>query len=180
MSAPAGTGKTTLMERLSQEFDAVVQSLSCTTRPPREGELEGIHYHFLTQGKFEEKVRKGKFLEHVNLYGFRYGTSRKWVEERLNRGQHVFLVIDTQGGLLLKGHVEAVWIFVKPPSLTALESRLRRRDTETEEKLQERLRWAEKELKEGESYPYQIINEDLDTAYAVLRSILIAEDHKET
>lgn len=178
VSAPAGTGKTTLVERLTSEFPCVIASISCTTREPRLGEVEGQHYHFIGEQEFEEKIQQGEFLEYVRLYGYYYGTSRQWVEERLAAGKHVVLVIDTQGALLLRKVYPAIAIFVRPPSLNELERRLLSRGTEPLKKIVERLKIAELELETVKYYDYEIINDDLEIAYQVLKSIFIAEEHR--
>lgn len=180
VSAPAGTGKTTLVTRLTQEFADVVTSVSFTTRQPRPGEVQGVHYHFITPEQFEQRVKQREFLEHVSLYGDYYGTSRVWVQEQLRLGKHVILTIDTQGTLLLKSSQElkAIYIFIKPPSLEALRDRLKGRKTEPQEVVEARLEWAKKEILLASRYDYILVNDDLEKAYDVLRSILIAEEHK--
>lgn len=178
LSAPAGTGKTTLVEKLANEFPSVVASVSFTTRSPRAGEINGIHYHFVDEAEFVKRISNEEFLEHVQLYGDYYGTSRLLLEEQLAQGKHVILVIDTQGALLLKEKIEATYIFVSPPSLSVLEKRLLARKTEPQSVIQKRLAWAEHEMIAAKAYDYLIVNDELNTAYQVLRSIIIAEEHK--
>ena len=178
LSAPAGTGKTTLVQRLVEEYPCVVASISSTTRKPRPDEIPGVHYNFLTVQEFEKKIEQGEFLEHVQLYGHYYGTSREVVEKSLNEGKHVFLVIDTQGAKKLRGDVDAIFVFLKPPSWEELKERLSFRQTEPKEVIEERLEWAKKELLAERYYDYSIVNDDLETAYQVLKSIVIAEEHK--
>lgn len=178
LSAPAGTGKTTLMQMLTHEFPCVVASVSFTTRAPREGEVNGVHYHFIAEEEFEAKIAAGDFLEHVKLYGDHYGTSKVWVEKQLNSGKHVVLVIDIQGARKLKETLHAVSIFVAPPSMEELEKRLRLRKTESSDVIDHRLEWAKKEMLAKDEYDYCIVNDDLASAYDVFRSILIAEEHK--
>jgi guanylate kinase len=178
LSAPAGTGKTTLAKMLFQEFDCISSSVSFTTRTPRANEEHAKDYHFVTHEKFEKMIQFDQFLEYAKVYQDFYGTSRQFVESELERGRHVLLVIDTQGALQLMKTFKAVFIFVKPPTLSVLRSRLSLRKSETEETLERRLSWAEKELAHAPSYDYQIVNDDLQTAYTVLKSILIAERHK--
>lgn len=177
LSAPAGTGKTTLVRMLTQEFPCVVASISSTTRAPRQGEVDGVDYHFITRTAFDDKVKAGEFLEHVELYGDCYGTSRSWVNKQLAEGKHVILVIDVQGARLLRDKVKAVTIFVSPPSLEELERRLKRRKTEDASVIEQRLLWAKKEMEARDGYDYQIVNDDLAVSYQILRSILIAEEH---
>lgn len=179
LSAPAGTGKTTLIQMLSKEFDCVVPSISYTSRPPRANEVNGKDYNFITEEEFKKKIKEGEFLEYVQLYNYYYGTSRSWVEKRLKEGKHVFLVIDTQGAKQLKDHYPAIFIFLKPPSLEELKRRLQNRKTENPEMLKKRLDWALKEMEELPHYDYIVVNDDLNTAYQVIRSIIIAEERRQ-
>ncbi len=178
LSGPAGTGKTTLVCRLVDEFPEMIQSISFTTRAPRLGEISGVHYQFISDSEFEEKVAANEFLEYVKLYGYYYGTSRKWVEEQRQQGKHVILVIDTQGALQLQKKFSATFIFIEPPSMEALRLRLKKRRTESDAVIAERLDWAKKEIEVANRYDYRVVNEDIDIAYNVLRSIVIAEDHR--
>jgi len=180
VSAPAGTGKSTLVEMICEEFpDFVAESCSCTTRKPRPGEVEGHHYHFLTIEEFEAKIKAGDFLEYATVFGNYYGTEKKEVENLQQQGKHVFLVIDTQGAAQVKEHgLEACFIFISPPSMEELRRRLFKRKTESEEKMEERLAWAEEELKVATLYDYRIVNDNLEVTYEVLKSILIAEEHR--
>ena len=176
LSAPAGTGKTTLVNRLVKELPHVVQSISYTTREPREMEVNGIHYHFVTPETFQKRIASGDFLEHVTLYGDDYGTSRSTVEKLLNSGKHVFLVIDTQGALMLKGKVPAVFIFVSPPSIDILRERVERRKTEKREKIEARLKLAEQEMQKRKEYDFEIVNDNLDEAFQKLKRIVLSEE----
>lgn len=178
VSAPAGTGKTTLVKMLTNEFPNVVQSISYTTRAPRGTEIEGLDYHYIDPREFEKMIADNRFLEHAKIYKDYYGTDAKWVNDQLDSGKHVILVIDTQGGLQLRGKIPAVFIFIEPPSMEVLRHRLEKRKTEPESKIAERLEWAKSEIETGRQYDYRIINDDLDIAYQVLRSIVIAEEHK--
>lgn len=180
LSAPSGTGKTTLVRKLIEQYpDSIVQSISYTTREPRSGETPGKDYHFVSLPVFEQMVQKNEFLDHINLFGHYYGTSQTWVKSELKKGKHVFLVIDTQGGLDLKSKgFNGVYIFLKPPSEQELRRRLSGRLTETSSALQERLDKVESELREGKLYDYSIINDDINVACDVLKSIIIAEEHK--
>ncbi len=178
LSAPAGTGKTTLVRMLSQEFPCVVESVSYTTRKMRPGEIDGRDYNFIGKDEFENKVESGDFLEHAQVFGEFYGTSKSLVERLQNSGRHVVLVIDTQGAIQLMGHFDAVFIFISPPDLDELRRRLSGRKSESPEKVEERLSWAQKEMEAASRYDYRIVNDDLHTAYQILRSILIAEEHR--
>jgi guanylate kinase len=182
ISAPAGTGKTTLVDKLTQEFPSVVRNVTCTTRSPRPGEQEGKDYFFFDKKAFEAKIQKGDFLEHAKVFGEYYGTSGEFIKKQTALGKHVVLVIDTQGALELqrqfKGKTTAIFIFISPPSLSELKERLQKRKTENTKSMEERLAWAKHELEMVHHYDYHIVNDHLDTAYAVLKSIFIAEEHK--
>jgi len=179
ISAPAGTGKTTLARMASCEFPCVVENVSYTTRLPRPGELEGVDYFFVSKPTFHDLIEKSEFLEHATVFGELYGTSRSQVEKQTQSGKHVLLVIDVQGAMKLKKmKVEATFIFVKPPSLVALKQRLMSRKTDSHESIEQRLAIAQSEMEYESEYDYQIVNDNLSSAYDVLRAILIAEEHK--
>ncbi len=179
LSAPAGTGKTTLVDLLIQEFpNEIVETCSCTTRPPRPGEVAQQHYHFLSVEEFEKKVKADEFLEYAQVFGNYYGTLKSEVEALLKLGKHVILVIDTQGALQLKQKVPGIFIFISPPSIEELKRRLFKRRTENEDKIYERLEWAEREMNLRDLYDYSLINDNLEITYQILRSIMIAEEHK--
>ncbi|MCE5295053.1 MAG: guanylate kinase [Chlamydiales bacterium] len=178
VSAPAGTGKTTLVEKLTHEFPCVVRSISSTTRPKRPTETDGVDYCFLTDEEFEKKVAEGQFLEHVTLFGYQYGTSKHQVEKQRAAGHHVVLVIDTQGALHLMGQLAATFIFILPPSFEELARRLQERGTENYDSLSKRLHEAEREIATSTAYQYVIVNDEIQTAYEVLKSIVIAEEHR--
>lgn len=180
ISAPAGTGKTTLVKKLLEEFpDELVHGITCTTRAKRKIESHGEDYHFVTEEEFTSMKERGEFLEDAMIYGYNYGTLKKTVIEQKQSGKHVILVIDTQGALQIKKIEPAVFIFISPPSLETLHERLKERKTENEEDFKKRLTLAKHELSLAEEYDYHIVNDDLDTAYGALRSIFIAEEHKQ-
>jgi guanylate kinase len=178
ISAPAGTGKTTLVKMLKEEFHHVVDSISFTTREPRPNEVPGRDYNFISQKEFKEKIKEEEFLEYAEVFHNFYGTSKKYVESQQEKGKHVILVIDTQGALQLMDHFKACYIFISPPSLEELMARLYRRKSEDEEAIKTRLSWAEKEMALAPRYNYHIVNDNLKLAYDALRSILIAEEHR--
>ena len=178
ISAPAGTGKTTLVRMLTEEFDCVVESVSCTTRKPRANEKEGVDYFFVSEAQFQAMIKEGEFLEYAHVFGHYYGTSRHALEKQLKSGKHVILVIDTQGAEQVKKRIDAIHIFIRPPNFDELKQRLHGRRSETKEAIATRLSWAERELEAAKHYDYQVVNQDLKTAYEILRSILIAEEHK--
>jgi len=178
ISAPGGAGKTTLVNMLEDEFDCVKRATTFTTRPKRGKEIDQECYHFINVEKFKEKIEQNEFLEHAKVHENYYGIEKKVVEKLLETS-HVVLVIDTQGlKSLIEQNIPLVSIFVSPPSIEELENRLKNRKTESKESMNQRISKAKKEIKMIPWYDYHIINEDLVLAYTVLRSILIAEEHK--
>lgn len=178
VSAPAGTGKTTLVRMLAKEFVCVRESISYTTRLPRGVEVDGRDYHFIDTATFQDKIERGEFLEYAKVFDHFYGTSRSFVDEERKQGRHVVLVIDTQGALALMQKLSAVFIFISPPNLMELRQRLAGRASESAEAMEKRLSWAEKEMALASRYTYHIVNDHLSVAYDVLRAIFIAEEHK--
>ncbi len=178
ISAPAGTGKTTLVNMLTAEFPSIVRNVSYTTRTPRPGEKEGEDYYFLTKEAFEKKLLHNDFFEHAQVFGEYYGTSKETVLEQRKKGKHVVLVIDTQGALQIKESLKAIFIFITPPSFAELKKRLIKRETETLQHTEKRLAWASQEIEMLSHYDYRIVNDDLALAYHVLKSIVVAEEHK--
>jgi guanylate kinase len=179
ISAPAGTGKSTLVEMILKEFsEEIAESCSCTTRHSRPGEIAKHHYEFISIPEFENKIEAGEFLEYAKVFGNYYGTRTEEVERLLNQGKHVVLVIDTQGSMQIIGKIPAIFIFIRPPSFEELRNRLFKRKTENEDKIQERLLWAKQEITLASRYDYQIVNDNLEITYQILRSIFIAEEHK--
>lgn len=179
ISAPAGAGKTTLVEMLEREFEDLKRSITYTTRKRRGLERDKIDYHFITREEFEKKIAAKEFLEHAKIYDEYYGTSKKDVESDLRKGKKVVLVIDVQGAMQIKkGKIPAVFIFIKPPSLKVLKERLEKRSTENVEQIERRLSVASHEMAFANQYDYQIENDDIDLAYDLLRSIIIAEEKK--
>ena len=160
---------------LCKERADCVRSISCTTRAPRGSEIDGSDYFFLSEEEFEKKSSTGEFIEEAQVYQYRYGTLKSFVEERLNQGKHVFLVIDTQGALNLKGKVDGVWVFISPPDMETLRKRLTGRGTENPEDIEKRLSWASDEIKKADEYDYTIVNDDLDTAFKEFKKIIEKE-----
>jgi guanylate kinase len=178
VSAPAGTGKTTLVNLLVKNNSSIVRSVSYTTRNPRPEEKEGLDYFFIDNQEFKERINRNEFLEYVEVFGNYYGTSKEFVKVQLEKGMHVVLVIDTQGALLLKDKISAVFIFITAPSFDVLKKRLFERKTENSLIIEQRLLWAEQELQMLKYYDYHIVNDDLQISYDILRSIVVAEEHK--
>ena len=175
-SGPSGVGKGTLKAKLFEEFaDRIAYSVSATTRGPREGEVDGKDYFFISRQEFERRVKNNEFLEHADFAGNCYGTPRAYVEKLLDSGMNVVLEIDVQGALqVMKSMPECVSVFILPPSFEELEHRLRGRGTETEEKVRERLETAKRELPYAPQYDYQIVNGgDIEAAYQSLREVFL-------
>ena len=175
-SGPSGVGKGTLKAKLFEEFaDQIAYSVSATTRGPREGEVDGKDYFFISRQEFERRVKNNEFLEHAEFAGNCYGTPRAYVEKLLDSGMNVVLEIDVQGALqVMKSRPECVSVFSLPPSFEELEHRLRGRGTETEEKVRERLETAKRELPYAPQYDYQIVNGgDIEAAYQSLRDVFL-------
>lgn len=173
LSGPAGVGKGTVIAEVFKQIDRLVYSVSCTTRVPRPGEIEGVNYHFMSEAQFEENVRTGSFLEWAFVHGNRYGTRRDIVERTLEAGNDVLLEIDVQGAAQVKEKMpEAVMIFIEPPSFEELMNRLRSRGTETPEQLAVRIENAKKELREADKYEYRIVNDKVCDAAMDLIEII--------
>lgn len=178
ISAPAGTGKTTLVSKLINENEKCIRIVTTTTRLPRKGEIDGKDYFFVSKEIFDQKVMQKEFLEHAQVFDHDYGSSKSFVFEALNNNKNVFLVIDTQGASQLQGKIPAIFIFIAPPSLEELERRLKKRGTEDEIDLDKRLSHAQKEMAQAKNYDYFIVNDDFDQAYEALYSIIVAEEHR--
>jgi guanylate kinase len=176
VSAPSGTGKTTLVERLVQCVPGLRMSRSYTSRPARLGEQDGVDYNFITRERFEAMVRGGQFLEWADVFGNYYGTSAAETEAMLARGEDVVLVIDVQGARQVRTRgIETIGIFVLPPSAAVLEQRLRGRSKDSEEQIRRRLEVASAEMEEYSQYEYIVINDEIDGAVGRLESIVGAE-----
>ncbi|KEA63531.1 Guanylate kinase [Marinobacterium lacunae] len=172
VSAPSGAGKTSLVKALLERDAQVVVSVSHTTRPRREGEIDGVDYNFVTPEQFETKIENGQFLEYAEVFGNKYGTSQVWVQEQLEKGLDVILEIDWQGAEQVRRLMpEARSIFILPPSREVLERRLRGRGTDTEEVIQRRLSKTVSEISHYGEFDYLIINDDFATALADLASL---------
>lgn len=180
ISAPSGAGKTTLLRGVMSSLVKVEFSVSHTTRNPREGEVDGVDYHFVSRDTFGQMIADNMFLEHAEVHDNFYGTSHAAIEEQLQNGFDVILDIDVQGAAILRKNpqVDAAFIFIAPPSLVELERRLRGRGTENEEKVQVRLINARTELLSSCKYEYLIVNSDIDEATKVLQAIILAERSK--
>lgn len=176
VSAPSGTGKTTLVERLVQVVPDLALSRSFTSRAPRNGEADGVDYNFIDRERFEGMIAAGDFLEHAVVFGNHYGTSASETERILAGGRDLVLVIDVQGARQVRERgFYTVGIFVLPPSFEVLEERLRRRSKDSEEAIRRRLDVARREVDAVVDYDYVVINDDVDAAVNRLRCIVQAE-----
>jgi guanylate kinase len=176
VSAPSGTGKTTLVERLVQVVPNLRMSRSYTSRPMRPGERDGVDYNFISRERFDAMIRNGAFLEWAPVFGHSYGTSAADTEALLTAGQDVVLVIDVQGARQVRSRgIETVGIFVLPPSAAVLEQRLRGRSKDSEEQIRRRLDVACREIGEYAQYEYVVINDELEPAVERLAAIARAE-----
>ena len=180
VSSPSGAGKTTLCNRLRQEFPSLGFSVSYTTRAPRKGETAGVEYHFVDQPEFQEMIARDEFAEYAMVHGNMYGTSSRLAVEALEQGQDILFDIDYQGGRQLRAKFpeDVVLSFILPPSIKELERRLRGRGTDSDEVIERRVRVAREELRHYPEYDYLIMNDDLDQAYDALRGIYLAQLHR--
>lgn len=173
ISGSSGVGKGTVIKGFLEKNPEFILSVSCTTRKPREGEIDGKHYFFLTKDEFQKCIDEDKFLEHAEFAGNYYGTKKKYIEECLNDGKNIILEIDTQGALQVKKRMpEAVLIFICPPSFEELEKRLRGRHTEDEETIQRRLGQAKAELERAEHFDYKIVNDSIENAIHSIEEVV--------
>ncbi len=177
LSGPSGAGKTVLSRLLLDEYKDMQLSVSATTRAPREGEVDGQHYHFIDEDSFRQKAENGEFMEWAEVFGAFYGTPRAAVEAALASGHDVLFDIDWQGAQQLKQAAasDLVKVFILPPSLAELEMRLRKRDQDSESVIAERMARARDEISHWGEYHYVIVNEDVQSSMNDLRAILSAE-----
>lgn len=181
LSAPSGSGKTSVSGEIFKRFPYIRFAVSLTTRPRRDGEVDGRDYRFVDEERFVRARDAGELVEWANVHGSFYGTPREEVERALEDGYHVLLDVDVQGGAsLMAAYPEAVSIFLLPPSHGAMEARLRNRGTESGEAIARRLAEALKELDSVAQYEYVIVNRELDKTVEVFSRIIHAEEHRRT
>lgn len=175
LSAPSGTGKTTLCSRLLREIPELVLSISTTTRAPRGAEKDGTAYFFVSKDEFKKKIADERFAEWAEVHGNFYGTTKDFVESTFSRGKSLLLDIDVQGAAELHRSYpkETVRIFLRPPSMAELERRLRARATDSEESIQKRLLAAAEEMNHMERFDHVVVNDDLERAYFELAGIVL-------
>lgn len=182
LSSPSGAGKTTMSHKLLGADEAIKLSVSVTTRPPRDGEVDGIDYHFVSDAKFDEMVAKDDFYEWAHVFDHRYGTPKGYIRQGLKNGQDFLFDIDWQGTqqLYQKDQQDAVSVFLLPPSLVALRSRLETRALDSAEVIDGRMARARDEISHWAEYDYVVINDDVDQCFVKVREILHAERMKRT
>jgi len=177
LSAPSGAGKTTIAKALVERGEDVVFSVSATTRPARDHEVDGVDYHFLSEPDFRAMIEADEFVEWAKVHDHLYGTSRKALQDAQEQGRFLILDVDVQGAMQVREHVaDAVLVFVLPPSADALRERLRDRGTEGEDTLTRRLKNARGELEKAPEFDYVVVNEKLDQAIDDVRGIVQGED----
>lgn len=179
VSGFSGAGKGTLMKELLGQYDNYALSISCTTRKPREGEVDGVHYFFKTKEEFETMISENGFLEHAQYVGNYYGTPRAYVEEMLDQGKDVILEIEIQGALNVRNLVpDVLLLFVTPPSAEVLENRLVGRGTETAEVIRSRMNRAVEEAEYMDQYDYLVINDDLQTCVKEMHALIQSQHNR--
>ncbi|MGH7876711.1 MAG: guanylate kinase [Candidatus Dormibacteraceae bacterium] len=173
LSGPGGVGKDTVIEALRRRHPQLGYSVSYTTRPARPYEREGVHYRFVTGPRFQSLLESGDMLEHALINGYHYGTSAQLVNQQLEQGQDVILKIDVQGAeQMRRSRPDALFIFLKPPSMDELLRRRRSRDSESAAEMEARQRLAEEEMRNAAAYDHVIVNDELDQTVAAIESIL--------
>lgn len=176
ISGPSGAGKGTLCKELLDRNPGIKLSVSCTTRQPRAGEIDGVNYNFVTQEQFLEMVEQDAFLEHAQVYDNYYGTPYSGIEKKLDEGYDVILEIDIQGALKVKDrYPEGLFLFILPPTMEELKNRIRKRGSETEETFIKRFTAAFKEINYASRYNYAVVNDTVDDAVKKLECIIVAE-----
>ena len=181
VSGPSGAGKGTICKALLNKNDQIKLSVSATTRKPRNGEVHGVNYFFIEKEEFTKMIENGEFLEYAQIYDNFYGTPKAAIIECLEKGQDVILEIEKQGARQIKEvYPEGVFIFVLPPSLEELKSRIVGRGTETQEEIEKRFSCAFEEINQIVNYDYFIVNEDIEKSVSDVEAIICAEKNKVT
>ena len=174
ISAPSGTGKTTIVKRLLNEIPGLIYSVSATTRKKRTDEIPGADYFFISENEFKDKIQNNEFIEWEKVYDYYYGTFRYFITDNILDGRSIIAEVDVRGALSLKKkYPEAILIYIAPPSLDELIDRLTNRNTETESDLQKRIERAKMELSQKDKFDYLIINKDLEKAITETKKLLL-------
>ena len=178
ISAPSGAGKTTLCSELQRRKPHIKFSVSCTTRPKRDHEVDGVNYHFLSENEFMEKVQNNEFIEFENVHGYFYGTLRKTLKDALTKQEIILFDVDVNGAMTIKNNYSdnTCTIFILPPSLDDLKKRLIQRDSETEERINKRLERTAQEMEYKDKFDACIINDDLAIAAEELNELIIKQN----
>ncbi len=180
VSAPSGTGKSTICKEIIKQIPDIMFSVSYTTRTKRKGEVDGVDYFFISESDFDKKIKENFFLEWADVYGKKYGTSREFIDKATSSGKDVLLEIDVQGARNIKNIFKrAIAIFILPPSIEELEKRMKQRNENSEDDMLLRLIHARDEIMKSTFYDYIVINDDLNSAVEKVKSIIIAERHKQ-
>ena len=181
LSSPSGAGKTSISKQLLQKDKKISLSISCTTRPKRKGEINKKDYIFTSEEDFIKQIKKGKFLEHASVFGYRYGTLRQTVSNFFKKKKDVLFDIDWQGYQQLKqSGLEVVGIFILPPNKRELIRRLKNRGRDTPEEMKKRMSLAQDEISHFPEYDYVVVNNDLDTCVSKIQNIIVAERLKKS
>ena len=173
ISAPSGTGKTTILKKILKDFPELVFSVSATTRKKRENEKDGIDYFFITENEFKRKIINNEFVEWEKFYDYYYGTYKSFIDDNINQGKSIVAEVDVKGALSLKKiYSEAVLIFIYPPSFDELEKRLKKRNTENDSDFKKRIERAKMELRLKEKFDYFVENKDLEKAISETKRLI--------
>lgn len=176
VTAPSGAGKSSLVNALLEADRGIRLSVSYTTRPPRPGEEDGVHYHFVTVERFQAMLGNGDFLESAEVYGNYYGTSQPWIEDQMRAGQDILLEIDWQGAAQVrKLFPDSIGLFILPPSLAELRRRLEGRGQDSAEVIERRIAAAQEDISHAYSFDYLVVNDDFATALADLQTVVHAQ-----
>ena len=175
LSGPSGAGKSSLINKIADDIGDYYFSISTTTRPMREGEEEGVHYHFVSEEEFKKDISDNNFLEYATVHGNYYGTSLKPVRKALNEGKLVIFDIDVQGNTAVNNRLGDITtsVFITPPSLSELKNRLESRATDAQEVIDFRIKMAKREIQRTSEYDFLVVNDDIDIAAEVLKQIAI-------
>ncbi len=180
LSGPSGAGKSSLINKIADSIGNYYFSISTTTRPIRNGEVEGIHYHFVDEEEFKKDIAEDNFLEYAVVHGNHYGTSLKPVRKALSEGKLVLFDIDVQGNTAINSRLGDITtsVFITPPTLSELKKRLKNRSTDSQEVMEARLKMAKREIQRISEYDYMVINDDLEEASEILKLIVLSAKMK--